>query len=46
MQETLLRVESVTKVFGPTVAVNNVSIQINRGDILGLIGENGSGKST
>jgi ribose transport system ATP-binding protein len=34
------------KNFGATVALNNVSFTLNRGVVCGLIGENGSGKST
>ena len=48
MQEDKLIIETrdLCKHFGPTVALNNVSIKIYRGQITGLIGENGSGKST
>lgn len=42
----LLEVRNVTKVFGPVVALNNVDLVLRKGDVLGLIGENGSGKST
>ena len=44
--ELLLTVSDVTKTFGPVTALDNVSIDLYRGDVLGLIGENGSGKST
>lgn len=37
---------NITKMFGPTVALNQVNLTIYRGEIHGLIGENGSGKST
>jgi ribose transport system ATP-binding protein len=43
---SLLRMESVVKKFGSTVAVNNVSIDVKPGRILALLGENGAGKST
>ncbi len=43
---TLLEVEHVTKRFGGLVAVNDVSLQVNQGEIVGLIGPNGAGKTT
>lgn len=48
MNEEKLIVETreLCKNFGPTVALDHVSIKIYRGQITGLIGENGSGKST
>jgi ribose transport system ATP-binding protein len=42
----LLSVRGVCKAFGPTRALVDVDIDIQRGEIRGLIGENGSGKST
>ena len=42
----MIRVESVSKHFGGIVAVNNASLQIERGRITGLIGPNGAGKTT
>lgn len=44
--EVIFEARQMRKVFGPTVALKNVDIQIRRGEIRGLIGENGSGKST
>ena len=44
--EVVLDVQSARKQFGGLVAVNDVSFQINAGDIVGLIGPNGAGKST
>ena len=48
MQEHKLIVETkqLCKNFGPTIALNHVDLKIYRGQITGLIGENGSGKST
>lgn len=42
----VVKVRNMTKTFGSTVALDDVSIDVRRGEILGLIGENGSGKST
>lgn len=44
--EVLVEVKDLCKNFGVTIALNHVDIQIKRGEIRGLIGENGSGKST
>ena len=44
--ELILETRNLCKNFGSTVALNDVSIKIYRGQITGLIGENGSGKST
>ena len=44
--ELLFEARNLTKHFGPTVALNGVDMKIYRGQITGLIGENGSGKST
>ena len=46
MGETILVAENICKSFGITKAVRDVSMTFARGEIHGLIGENGSGKST
>lgn len=43
---TVLDAKNVVKRFGGIVALNNVSIQVMEGEILGLIGPNGAGKTT
>ncbi len=45
-KEILLTALDISKEFGLTKALKDVTISIARGDIMGLIGENGSGKST
>ena len=45
-RELLFEAKKLTKHFGPTVALNEVDFKVYRGQITGLIGENGSGKST
>ena len=42
----LLSVRDLSKAFGGVQAVNRVSFDLNKGDLLGIIGPNGSGKTT
>ena len=46
MAETVLHVENITMQFGGVVAVNNLSLDVNEGEIVALIGPNGAGKTT
>jgi ribose transport system ATP-binding protein len=45
-KELLFETHKLCKNFGPTIALHNVDLKVYRGQITGLIGENGSGKST
>ena len=44
--ENVLRMENITMQFGGVVAVNDLSIEVNKGEIVALIGPNGAGKTT
>lgn len=46
VQEAAVRLRGLTKRFGPKVAVDGVSLEIERGAVYGLIGPNGAGKTT
>ncbi len=46
MSAPLLRVEGLTRAFGGLVAVNALSFEVGEGEIVGLLGPNGSGKTT
>ncbi|HUS35973.1 MAG TPA: ATP-binding cassette domain-containing protein, partial [Verrucomicrobiae bacterium] len=42
----MIRVQNLTKNFGPKVAVNGISFAVEKGEVLGFLGPNGAGKST
>jgi len=44
--EIILSIENLSKRFGPIQAVKNVSLEIQKGNVYGILGPNGSGKST
>lgn len=44
--ETILSIQNLNKRFGPIHAVKNVSLEIQKGNVYGILGPNGSGKST
>ena len=45
MMESIIKVDNVIKKFGSEIALNNVSIEFERGKIYGIVGRNGSGKT-
>ena len=44
--DIILRTSSLTKKFGTLVAVNNLNLELRRGEVFGFLGPNGAGKST
>jgi simple sugar transport system ATP-binding protein len=44
--DEVLRVENISKRFGPVVALRNINLHLRKGEVLGLLGDNGAGKST
>jgi ABC-2 type transport system ATP-binding protein len=42
----MIQVEQLTKRYGPTVAVDGISFQVEQGEIVGFLGPNGAGKTT
>jgi len=45
-KKDVLRVEHISKRFGPVTALRDVSLHLRKGEVLGLLGDNGAGKST
>ena len=41
-----LKLNEISKSFGPVKANSNINLTVDRGEILGLLGENGAGKTT
>lgn len=46
MSEVIIRVDRLRKVYGDLVAVDDVSFEVRRGEIFGMVGPNGAGKTT
>ena len=46
MSKNVLKIENATMQFGGVVAVDNLNLEINQGEIVALIGPNGAGKTT
>jgi simple sugar transport system ATP-binding protein len=44
--DDVLRVEHVSKRFGPVTALRDINLHLRKGEVLGLLGDNGAGKST
>jgi simple sugar transport system ATP-binding protein len=44
--DDVLRVEHISKRFGPVTALRDINLHLKRGEVLGLLGDNGAGKST
>lgn len=42
----MINVQNLVKKFGQFTAVNNISLQVNKGEVVGFLGPNGAGKST
>ena len=45
-RDHVLQLDNITMQFGGVVAVNNLSLEVNEGEIVALIGPNGAGKTT
>ena len=46
MAEAIMRVEGLTKRFGPFTALNGIDFEVFPGEVHALLGDNGAGKST
>ncbi len=46
MADELIRMENISKAYGPVRALERVTLTVNRNEIVGLLGDNGAGKST
>ncbi|MEO5330469.1 MAG: ABC transporter ATP-binding protein [Magnetococcus sp. YQC-5] len=46
MTETMIHLSGVTRFFGNTKALDNIELQVHRGEVMGFLGPNGAGKTT
>src|SRR5262245_56883687 len=42
----MINVQNLTKFFGPVMAIDGISFQVDRGEVVGFLGPNGAGKTT
>ena len=42
----MLEIKKISKEYGDMIAVNDIDLEINKGEIFGILGPNGAGKST
>ena len=42
----MIEINNLTKTFGDSVVLNNLSLNVDKGEVLGFLGPNGAGKST
>ena len=46
MTDPIIQIEGLSRRFGKTVAVDNVDLTVERGEVFGLVGPDGAGKTT
>ncbi|WP_130470601.1 ABC transporter ATP-binding protein [Candidatus Magnetaquicoccus inordinatus] len=46
MQETMIEITGLSRFYGPTKALDAISLQVQRGEVMGFLGPNGAGKTT